>query len=910
MPVDYSDVILRVKTYAPYLEDCLRQFPDIEAHFEAAGSPENILETYKKTYLGEISELEIEMSQLRILKRAVHLICALSDLAGTWSWVEVTQTLSDLADVALQRLLRAAAVKAGIEGDDDNPVPGLFVIAMGKHGAGELNYSSDIDFTVFYDLDHLRLPDMNKAERVLIRLVRDLIKGLEQRTVDGYIFRADLRLRPDPRSNAVVVSTGTAERYYETIGQNWERAALIKARVCAGDIQVGERFKADVLLPFVWRRSLDYAAIEDIQAIKRQIDARSGGDLSSAAGHHVKLGRGGIREIEFYAQVQQLILGGRHEELRKLRTIEALQTLTKLGFVAPEITDKLSGYYKHLRDLEHTIQMIRDEQDHSLPDDDEERLALARLRGYDNLDDFDAAALDCFKAVSALYRALYPEATSLASDEGSLVFTGVEPDPETLKTLSGMGFERAHDVWKAMSEWLGGRIAATRTVRARELLTRLAPELLSACQRTGQSDRAFFAYSRFFTGLRTGVNTLSMFVQTPENLQKIIMSMTLSDRVADQLAHDPSIMDAMVEPYYLNMTTDRVRVAFKALAIDGSDFETAMNDVRILVKELRFRLTLAALEGHMGGADIMTLCSTLAEETIRVLLPVAARETERIFGSIKGDYGVIGLGKLGGGEMRLTSDLDIMLLYCPGMAGEVRPDIYTKLTQRLVSALSAVTGEGGLYEVDLALRPSGRAGPVAVSLTAFEGYYAEKAWTWEFMALTRAKVIATSSPAFLKKIETSLQTAITCERPDLSIKPDISEMLERTRAAKPAQSIWDIKNKAGGLRDIEYIAQTLWLMNRSAAAKKWPKSTGEMLEFTQDEIGKQQFEVLTEILSHYHALQQWQSLLGLSIAGDSVETANFLESPMWQLHDSKAGYDFFKNACLNVERALAQVLAE
>lgn len=881
MGYDHLEVIKRAEQCSPYLKDCLAQFPDIEKRFLNGDAAQSLIDDYSAIYLDDLGDFETEMSRLRVYKRAVHLICALADLMREWSWVQVTQVLSDLADVAIQRLLRAAAIKAGISGDDENPVPGLFIIAMGKHGARELNYSSDIDFTVFYDPDHIILPDMQRAERTLIRLVRDLIRGLEQRTADGYIFRTDLRLRPDPRSNAIVISTLTAERYYETIGQNWERAALIKARICGGDQAVGELFKRDVLSPFIWRRSLDYAAIEDIQAIKRQIDARSGGDVADAAGHHVKLGRGGIREIEFYAQVQQLILGGRYPELRKIRTVEALQALTDGGFVSQDVSDELSNCYAFLRDLEHGVQMVRDEQDHILPLDNIARENLARLRGYRDLSHFDADAVRCFKSVSRLYRELYPEADSLASDQGNLVFTGVEPDPATLDTLKDMGFERAIDVWRLMSEWLGGRIAATRTVRARELLTRLAPDLLKSCQNTDQSDRAFFAFARFFTGLRTGVNSLSMFVQNPNHLQKIITSMTLSERVADQLANDPSIMDAMVEPNYLKITPVSVKQAMQALDFKGEDFEGAMNAVRVLVKELRFRITLAALEGKLRHLDIMTLCSHLAEQTLSILLPVAARETERIFGPIKGQYGIIALGKLGGREMRLTSDLDIMLLYQPHTEGESRADIYTKLTQRLVSALSTVTAEGGLYEVDLDLRPSGRSGPVAVSLEAFASYYHDKAWTWEFMALTRARVIAASSGVFEVKLKATLQKAINSERSDLDMKFDISEMLQRTRDAKPAQSEWDMKNCIGGLRDIEYIAQTLWLDARKVRAISWPRSTKDMLIEAKGVIGVDAVQALNNILSEYHKLQQWQSLLGLSTL-NAEETAKFLKSDLAQ----------------------------
>ncbi len=877
MQGDYKYALARMKNHAPYLADCLAAFPDIQSHFEAGGMPEDILLRYNQDYLGPIDDYVSEMSRLRILKRAVHLICAVADLSRLWSWVEVTQALSDLADQACARILRAAAIKAGIEGRDDNPVPGLFIIAMGKHGARELNYSSDIDFTVFYDPSLIKLPDMNKAERVLIRLTRDVIKGLEQRTADGYIFRTDLRLRPDPRSNAIVVSTQTAERYYESLGQNWERAALIKARVCAGDSQAGEAFARDVLGPFIWRRSLDYAAIDDIQAIKRQIDARSGGDLTTAAGHHVKLGRGGIREIEFYAQVQQLILGGRHPELRQMRTLKALKALSTCGFIAPEITSKLSQYYSDLRDLEHVIQMQYDAQDHILPADDTARLSLADLRGAESLDVFDDAALEIFRDVSRIYRELYHQADTLASEEGSLVFTGVEPDPDTLQTLKQMGFTRSVDIWQTMSEWLGGRIMATRTVRARELLTQLAPQLLKACQSTGQPDHAFFAFARFFSNLRTGVQALSMFSQVPERLEKLIGFMALSDHIADKLADDPAIMDAMAEPDYLSLNPAIIRTSLDALCLNHSDFETAINAVRVLVKELRFRLILSALSGQLSSSDIMMICSKLADSVIRALLPVAVKETERVFGPVKGDFAIIGLGKLGGQEMRLTSDLDMMLIYKPHADGEARADIYTKLTQRLMSALSVITGEGGLYEVDLTLRPSGRSGPVAVSLTAFERYYNEKAWSWEFMALTRARIITASSDGFSDRLQQALCSAITTPRPDLNFETDIADMLRRTHDAKPAQSDWDIKNAVGGLRDIEYIAQALWLKNRDEMKKTWPRSSQDMIEANIDHLRGKTDQSLSHILKTYHGLQQWQSLLGLSGNDKTDQISGFIK---------------------------------
>ena len=354
----------------------------------------------------------------------------------------------------------------------------------------------------------------------------------------------------------------------------------------------------------------------------------------------------------------------------------------------------------------------------------------------------------------------------------------------------------------------------------------------------------------------------------------------------------------MVEPDYLDISAVSFKREISALDLESMDFESAINSIRVLVKELRFRLTFSALDGRLTASSVMEMCSVLADDVISALLPVAAIETERIFGEIKGDYAVVGLGKLGGREMRLTSDLDMMLLYSPHPDGELRDDIFAKLTQRLVSALSTITGEGGLFEVDLTLRPSGRSGPVAVSLSALETYYAQKAWTWEFMALTRARIITGSSQAFESRLAISLAQAISCPRPDLDMQTDIADMLERTREAKPARSGWDVKNAIGGLRDIEYIAQIMWLNERELRGETWPHSTGDMLKLYQDAIGQDDVKKLIDILSGYHAVQQWQSLLGLPVTSgadllstkfkhDKVQNDGFFEINLTQLKDGQ-----------------------
>lgn len=854
--MERGEAIRRARTQAPYLSESLDLYPNLEAAFSTE-EPARLISTLFET-LPDVGELEAEMSVLRQLKRQVHLITALSDIANIWDWVQVTEQLTALADTCMARLMRAVAVEAGIEGTPDNPAPGLFILAVGKYGARELNYSSDIDFNVFYDPASITLPNMARAERTLIKFVQTLIRGFESYTEDGYIFRTDLRLRPDPRSNAVAVSTHTAERYYESIGQNWERAAMIKARVCGGDMAAGQDFIKDVLTPFIWRRNLDYAAIEDIHSIKRQIHAGKGGLDINPAGHHLKLGKGGIREVEFYAQVQQLILGGRHKDLRTPRTVDALAALTQSGFTKAEDTEALTGHYGWLRKLEHAAQMMRDEQTHIAPEDEALRADLAGLAGMDDLAAFDARLKETLMDVHRRYIDLFPDAVSLSSDQGSLVFTGVEPEPATLATFAKLGFENGPAVWRDMADWLGGRIAATRSERARELLTRLAPTLIDICAKTGVPNRAFAAFGGFFTQLSGGVSVLSMFVQTPERLAQIIEMMVSSPRIADSLAAKPAILDAMVDPNFFGISRADIENGFAEDVLVETDFETAINAARRRTREDQFRVSAGVLLGSLTVHDAPALLTQIAESALKVLGPVAQKEAERRYGKIEGEFAVLGLGKLGGRELSLSSDLDIMLIYKPAGDPQEAQRNFTKLTQRLISALSVTTEEGEMFEVDMALRPSGRAGPVAVSLEAFERYYAEKAWTWEFMAMTRARVIAASTPEFESELSAAVRRALLQPRPDLDMPADIADMLARVKQEIPPKGPWDIKAIDGGLRDLEFAVQSACLMARTDLPDGPLCQTHNMLEFAREtsQISGKTYDTLAAANIFYHGLRQ------------------------------------------------------
>ncbi len=856
--IPIETAIERAKRHAPYLAESLQKFPDLSVEI-LRHSPEEICARLISEMPIELGSLEEEMSRLRGLKRKIHLVTAIADLSQTWSWVEVTAGLSKLADFAMSRLLYAAVAGQDIEPHSiENPLPGFFVLAVGKYGANELNYSSDIDFNIFYDPDVVVLPNPDRAERTMVRLVKSLIRGFEAITEDGYIFRTDLRLRPDPRSNAIAVSTKTAERYYVSIGQNWERAAMIKARICGGDQHVGNEFITSVLSPFIWRKNLDYAAIEDILAMKRQIHRLKNVDNFTVSGHDIKIGWGGIREIEFYAQVQQLILGGRDPDLQVSRTVDALAELSTKGYVDNETAARLTFYYGTLRRYEHCAQMIKDEQTHKIPSEKDAKYDFYALLGFENEQDFDVQSQRMFVEVNQIFADLFPEIDGLSSREGNLVFTGVEAGPQTLKTLNKLGYKRSNEVWVQMADWLGGRIPATRSERARELLTKLAPLIIEDCADTGRPDQAFFLFAEFFTRLRVGVNLLSMFVRQPERLNFLIKILAASPYIGQTLSSRPQILDALADPNFLDLAGQNPGAEYSDFFAKSDDFELAMNMARRVVREDLFRVCASVLSKKTDIKEMGPILSEIAEQSIVGLLPVAIREVERRSGPIEGSVGVLGMGKLGGKELSLISDLDIMLIYQPAPNEANAQQKYTKIAQRLVSALSSQTEEGRLYEVDLALRPSGKSGPVAVSVDAFTSYYQSQAWTWEFMALSKARVIGASNSQFYELLKSRVEEAFLLERKDLHQKADIADMLLRLRREKKPRGALDVKNAIGGLRDIEFIAQSQILDLRDHWIENRSRATHSMINMARHHkfLKSNESTILKSALSFYDMIRQ------------------------------------------------------
>jgi len=771
------------------------------------------------------------MALLRRAKRQAALIIALADIAEIWPLARVTGALSALADSALGAALRHLLVGAHVGGQLALPYPdeperdcGVIVLGMGKLGAHELNYSSDIDLIILFDADRMDYRGKDAIQPLMARLARDLVKLLEERTVDGYVFRTDLRLRPDPASTPPAVSVAAAESYYGSLGQNWERAAMIKARPVAGDLPAGRAF-LKALGPFMWRKHLDFAAIRDIHSIKRQIDARHGAPAAGLAGHNIKLGHGGIREIEFFAQTQQLIWGGRVPGLRTAGTIETLEALVATGRLADPIADDLAHAYGVLRRVEHRLQMIDDAQTHSLPSDPR---ALERLAIFLGFQSAAAFAQDLGQELSVVRRhfaELFRDAPALSA-EGNLVFTGKELDPDTLATLRTMGFKSPEPVAETIRGWHHGRIRATRSARAREILTELTPALLRVLGRTADPDFAFTRFDEFLGRLPAGVQLFSLFQHHPDLLQLVAEIMGESPQLAVQLARRPLLLDGVISGAFFIPLPNDERGLRRALTRDlglavarARDYEDVLDLTRRWANDRKFQIGVQLLQGRIEGLRSARHFSAVADIVIQTLLPRVEAEFARQHGQVPGGrFLVLGLGKLGSSELNQLSDLDLIFLYSVPEGAEnsdgAKPLAYTtyyaRLGQRLINALQAPTGEGNLYEVDMRLRPSGNAGPIASSLDGYIKYHAEQAWTWERMALTRARVIA-GDPDFADEVETAIRDILDWPRDADRLLVDVDDMRQRIEKAHPKPKPWDAKHRRGGLVDLEFIAQYLQL---------------------------------------------------------------------------------------------------
>ena len=766
------------------------------------------------------------MRALRLARQETALLIALADLGGVADVVAATQALSEAADAFIQAALRFALREAHRAGhlklasiSEPETGCGLTILALGKLGACELNYSSDVDLVIFYDPDAPALAGAADPASLVVRLTKRFVKLLQERTGDSFVLRVDLRLRPDPGSTAVAVALPAAYGYYEMLGQNWERAAYIKARPAAGDIALGRAF-LETLTPFIWRKYFDYAALADIHAMKRQIHAVRGHAEVTVPGHDVKLGRGGIREIEFFVQTQQLIFGGKRPNLRGSRTLEMLAELGADGKVTAEAVNDLSAAYLVLREVEHRLQMIADEQTQRLPEDPDELRRFSRFCGFAREADFEAFLMRHMERVSHHYALLFESAPALDAELGSLVFTGAEADPETLETLSRLGFKDAPAAAETIRGWHFGRRPAVRTARAREVLTELVPGLVQAFASSGDPDTALAGFDAALARMPAAVELFSLLKSNPRICELFADILGGAPRLARMVINHPHILDATIDPRILESRIDESGFEARAhrLLERAWHLEEFLDSLRDFAREESFPIGLKLLSGAIRPAEAGRDYSALAASVVGTALAFVERDFAAAHGRVQGGSSIVlGLGKLGSREMTAASDLDLILIYDfdhekPESDG-ARPlhavQYYTRIAQRLVSALTVATRRGSLYQVDMRLRPSGNQGPLATQLGSFLDYQNGAAETWEHMALCRARCIA-GDERLAARTDAAIRAVLT-RKPPKGLARGVAAMRKLIASVKGDQNPWDLKLAAGGLIDIEFLAQYLLL---------------------------------------------------------------------------------------------------
>ncbi len=691
--------------------------------------------------LAAVEGAETEADVMRLLRRAkaeAALLIALCDIGGVWPVMRVTRALTDIAEMsvrsALRYLLALETERGRLRPSDLSRIEegsGLIVLAMGKMGAGELNFSSDIDLIVFFDPDSSTLVPDIEPQPFFVRVAQGMSRILQLRTGDGYVFRVDLRLRPDPASTPVAISTATALHYYEREGRTWERAAMIKANPCAGDRRAGEALMGE-LAPFVWRKHLDFAALTDVHDMKRQMQAFKGHAEIAVEGHNVKIGRGGIREIEFFVQTQQLIAGGRHPELRVRPTLEALKILEGSNWITSEARVELTAAYEFFRRVEHRLQMVADEQTHTLPQESKSLERFSRFFGYENSGAFSRDLLLHLNCVQKHYSKLF---------EGDPVGTAKLPavdygagagDARLLAHLAKLGFKKPKMVAESILQWLRGEYRALRNEGTRHAFAEFIPSLMTGLAQAEDPDAAVASFDRFLQTLQRGGRLITLLGQNSDFVALVALILGAAPRLGDMLARQPQIMDGLIDPRFFGAMPNQDEIAKRLAAslADADSYEEFLDRLRLFGQESLFLIGARILSGTVSAQNASVAFAEVAEGIVRTVHSLVADQFAAQYGQIRNqETAILAMGKLGSREMTASSDLDLILIYdfdsdnpeSDGPRSLEGAQYFARFTQRLISAFTTRTNYGVLYDVDMRLRPSGRRWPGCISDRCFRG---------------------------------------------------------------------------------------------------------------------------------------------------------------------------------------------
>jgi glutamate-ammonia-ligase adenylyltransferase len=787
----------RAELNSPFLRETARSFPEIASAFAAEGAGAAIYSALS------ISDGEVGV-ELRRRRTALALAVALGDLAGELDLEAVTRALSDFADSAIDRVLHAAMS----ERVADAGVEGFAVLALGKLGSRELNYSSDVDLILLFDPGRLPRREREDPADSAVRIARRFIELLQQRTDHGYVARVDLRLRPSPEVTPIALPVEAAISHYESQALPWERAAFIRARAAAGDTELGQRFLKEIQ-PFIWRRALDFGAIDEIRDISTRIRDHFAQGQGLGPAYDLKRGRGGIREAEFFTQVQQLIQGGRQPALREPATLDALAALARHERLDPAVASGIAAAYRRLRTVEHRVQMIADQQTHRLPAAPDELDAVARLDGLAGREALLASLKPHVDFVGGQFDALAAERSGELSN-----------DPEILAgELAELGFSDVRQPLLRVAEWRSGQVRSLRTPAARKAFEAMLPVMLRAIAHGPDPVHALNRFSDIVERVSSGVNLYRLLQAQAPLADTLSLILAHAPVLGQQLARRPVLLDGLIDASSFAAPPEPADFAERlSHGQRGETYDQQLDRVRRLVNERRFALGVQLILKHRDPLDILMGYANVAEGAIIALAEAAEKEFEQLHGTIAGgELLILGLGRLGGRALTHASDLDLIFIFdAPeGAVSEgAKPlsatDYFNRLARRIVAALSVPTASGPLYDVDTRLRPQGAEGMMAVRIDAFLAYQLNEAWTWEHMALLRARLVYGSEPG-RSRLSAAINRVLGSGHDAAKLRADAARMRADMTRHKPPSGPLDIKLGPGGLVDLEFAVHVLQL---------------------------------------------------------------------------------------------------
>ena len=792
-----DDALERALRHAPFLREAAAARPDVVDSFLADGRD-------RAASLALATGADSPAAELRRRRLALALAVSLGDLAGEYSLEQVTALLSSFADQAINRAV-GVAFQELMPGEEPR---GFAVIALGKLGSNELNFSSDVDLLLLFDPQTLPRRGRDDPGEAAVRIARRMIELLQKRTADGYVARVDLRLRPSPEATPIALSINAAISYYESAALGWERAAFVRARACAGDLALG-RYFLQAIKPFVWRRALDFGALEEIRAIGQKVRDHYASRQLFGPGYDLKRGRGGIREAEFCAQALQLVHGGRDPAVRQAATLEAITALEAAGHLDPERASTLAEAYRRLRTIEHRVQMIDDQQTHLLPAGRDELEAVSRLHGFSATDEL----LDWLRPSVSKVGAAFDE---LAGSERQRL----PNTEESLRNeLTALGLADPAPAMRRIAEWRSARARSLRSPAALEAFEAMLPDLLGAIAGSADPGHALNRLSDIVERVPSGVNLYRLLQARPGLSTLLARILAHAPALADQLARRPALIDSLLDASAFDPPPPAKEFArFLAEEMLGKPYDLAIDRARRVVNERRFALGVQLVDRRRDPLSVGEGYACVAEGAVNALASAASAEFEAAHGTFPGaELVVLGLGRLGGGVLTHASDLDLIYLFTAptGQSSDgERPlgpaDYFNRLANRVTAALSVPTAAGPLYEVDTRLRPQGTQGMLAVSVDAFAHYQRSDAWTWEHMALARARPVF-GSEAARQAVAAEVSEILRQPRDRAKVLADAVKMREEMARHKPPAGPLDVKLGRGGLVDLEFAVHVLQL---------------------------------------------------------------------------------------------------